>query len=172
MGQAQGAGLSLAGPPAGGVAWSGGNPFAPHADFDGGKLHPIIAGRFPKTNTHKRKAGRALRAEVVRLAWPVLLGTGSCTLMQLFDPLFLAHYDLTTTQAALPAGILAAADGRDIRAGVGCSTCPFPEFRCGSYRGNISSRPTPAAVYGGRGTCRRGEPDPGRGLERGGGPDS
>ena len=57
--------------------------------------------------TTAREKDRALLAEVVRVAWPIMLGTGSYTFMQFFDRLFLAHYDLTAIQAALPAGILA-----------------------------------------------------------------
>ena len=44
--------------------------------------------------------------EVFRVAWPLIVSTGSFTVMQFFDRIFLARYSATSIQAALPAGIL------------------------------------------------------------------
>jgi multidrug resistance protein, MATE family len=44
--------------------------------------------------------------EVVRVAWPLIISTGSFTLMQFVDRMFLAWHDAVSIQAALPAGIL------------------------------------------------------------------
>jgi MATE family multidrug resistance protein len=46
-------------------------------------------------------------AEVLRIAWPLIISTGSFTVMQFCDRLFLAWHDSVSIQAALPAGILA-----------------------------------------------------------------
>lgn len=45
-------------------------------------------------------------AEVLRVAWPLIISMGSFTLMQFFDRVFLARYSSVAIQAALPAGIL------------------------------------------------------------------
>jgi MATE family multidrug resistance protein len=45
-------------------------------------------------------------AEVLKVAWPLIISMGSFTLMQFFDRVFLAWYSATAIQAALPAGIL------------------------------------------------------------------
>jgi len=45
-------------------------------------------------------------AEVLRIAWPLIVSTGSFTLMQFCDRMFLAWYSGVAIQAALPAGIL------------------------------------------------------------------
>lgn len=44
--------------------------------------------------------------EVWRVAWPLIVSTGSFTLMQFVDRVFLANYSATSIQAALPSGIL------------------------------------------------------------------
>ena len=44
--------------------------------------------------------------EVWRIAWPLIVSTGSFTLMQFVDRVFLANYSAVSIQAALPAGIL------------------------------------------------------------------
>lgn len=44
--------------------------------------------------------------EVLRVAWPLIISTGSFTLMQFIDRVFLARYSTVSIQAALPAGIL------------------------------------------------------------------
>ena len=44
--------------------------------------------------------------EVLQVAWPLVVSTGSFTLMQFVDRIFLAWYDARAIQAALPAGIL------------------------------------------------------------------
>lgn len=44
--------------------------------------------------------------EVLRVAWPLIVSTGSFTLMQFVDRMFLAWHSATAIQAALPAGIL------------------------------------------------------------------
>jgi MATE family multidrug resistance protein len=44
--------------------------------------------------------------EVFRVAWPLIISTGSFTLMQFVDRMFLAWHSATSIQAALPAGIL------------------------------------------------------------------
>jgi MATE family multidrug resistance protein len=43
----------------------------------------------------------------MRMAWPLIISTGSFTVMQFCDRLFLAWHDSVSIQAALPAGILA-----------------------------------------------------------------
>ncbi len=45
-------------------------------------------------------------AEVLRVAWPLIVSTGSFTLMQFVDRVFLAWHSVTSIQAALPAGML------------------------------------------------------------------
>lgn len=45
--------------------------------------------------------------EVLRLAWPLIVSTGSFSLMQFVDRVFLAQYSSVSIQAALPAGLLA-----------------------------------------------------------------
>ena len=45
-------------------------------------------------------------AEVLRIAWPLVISTGSFTLMTFCDRLFLAWHSPVSIQAALPAGIL------------------------------------------------------------------
>lgn len=44
--------------------------------------------------------------EVWHIAWPLIVSTGSFTLMQFVDRVFLANYSSVSIQAALPAGIL------------------------------------------------------------------
>ena len=44
--------------------------------------------------------------EVLRVAWPLIISTGSFTLMQFIDRMFLAWFSAVSIQAALPAGIL------------------------------------------------------------------
>lgn len=44
--------------------------------------------------------------EVFRVAWPLIISTGSFTVMQFVDRVFLARYSAVSIQAALPAGIL------------------------------------------------------------------
>ncbi len=45
--------------------------------------------------------------EVLRLAWPLIISTGSFTVMMFCDRMFLAWFSAVTIQAALPASILA-----------------------------------------------------------------
>lgn len=45
-------------------------------------------------------------AEVLRVAYPLVISMGSFTMMQFCDRMFLAWYSATSIQAALPAGIL------------------------------------------------------------------
>ncbi len=44
--------------------------------------------------------------EALQVAWPLIISTGSFTLMQFVDRMFLAWHSSTSIQAALPAGIL------------------------------------------------------------------
>lgn len=57
------------------------------------------------TSTWKNQPGGY--AEVIRVAWPLIVSMGSFTLMQFFDRVFLSWHSATAIQAALPAGILA-----------------------------------------------------------------
>ncbi|MCP4714751.1 MAG: MATE family efflux transporter [Deltaproteobacteria bacterium] len=45
--------------------------------------------------------------EVMRIAWPLIVSTGSFTLMMFCDRMFLAWHSVVAIQAALPAGIIA-----------------------------------------------------------------
>ncbi len=54
------------------------------------------------------RAGKTkLYREALRLAWPLIVSTGSFTVMTFVDRLFLAWYSAEAIQAALPAGLLA-----------------------------------------------------------------
>lgn len=55
-------------------------------------------------NNSKRKPGSL--TEVLEVAWPLIVSTGSFTVMMFCDRLFLAWHSTTSIQAALPAGIL------------------------------------------------------------------
>lgn len=44
--------------------------------------------------------------DVLSIAWPLIISTGSFTVMQFIDRVFLARYSSVSIQAALPAGIL------------------------------------------------------------------
>ncbi|MDX1267702.1 MAG: MATE family efflux transporter [Oceanisphaera sp.] len=55
-------------------------------------------------NTHREPGGYG---EVLRVAWPLIVSTGSFTAMMFCDRMFLAWHSLVSIQAALPAGIMA-----------------------------------------------------------------
>lgn len=44
--------------------------------------------------------------EVLRIAYPLIISTGSFSLMQFVDRVFLARHSMVSIQAALPAGLL------------------------------------------------------------------
>lgn len=44
--------------------------------------------------------------EVMQIAWPLIISSGTNAVMQFCDRVFLARYDSTSIQAALPAGVL------------------------------------------------------------------
>ena len=56
---------------------------------------------------HMRWAEPGGYAEVLRVAWPLIVSTGSFTLMQFVDRMFLAWHSPVSIQAALPGGLLA-----------------------------------------------------------------
>ncbi len=57
------------------------------------------------TDTKPLKPGGC--REVLRIAWPLIISTGSFTVMMFCDRMFLAWHSLVSIQAALPAGIMA-----------------------------------------------------------------
>lgn len=61
---------------------------------------------YPSRMTESKKHVPGGYRDVLAIAWPLIISTGSFTVMQFVDRIFLARYSPLSIQAALPAGIL------------------------------------------------------------------